>query len=194
MARMSLRKIAVPKKKSCSKPPKKSKGIAPKEWTARVYMAGDNDLQSFGRVDVLVQSPGVTVLVPHANCDAIKADDRQRVLGANLIGAFQMARSLSTHIRVVSVAPGFITGRWLEGGLGAAHEPIKKAMEAKAPLGRVAEPEDVSAAIVSLICGSDLVTGVAVPVEGGMLIGGERRGVIPRSHWSPHPARGRVTV
>ena len=66
----------------------------------------------------------------------------------------------------------FITGRWLESGLGAAYEPIRKAMEAKSPLGRVAEPEDVSAAIVSLICGSDLVTGVVMPVEGGMLISG----------------------
>ena len=62
--------------------------------------------------------------------------------------------------------------RGLEGGLGPAYEPIKKAMEAKCPLGRVADPEDVSAAITSLICGSDLVTGVVVPVEGGMLIAG----------------------
>ena len=45
-------------------------------------------------------------------------------------------------------------------------------MEAKCPLGRVCEPEDVSAAIVSLICGSDLVTGTILPVEGGMLISG----------------------
>jgi len=175
-------------------------------------------LRELGRVDVLVQSAGITVFVPHANLDAITTDDWHRVFGVNLIGAFQMARAvkapmdaagagaivnvssvagiagvgssipycaskagmnnltitlarvLAPKIRVNAVAPGFITGRWLEGGLGAAYEPIKKAMEAKAPLGRVAEPEDVSAAIVSLICGSDLVTGVVMPVEGGMLI------------------------
>jgi NAD(P)-dependent dehydrogenase (short-subunit alcohol dehydrogenase family) len=45
-------------------------------------------------------------------------------------------------------------------------------MEAKSPLGRVCEPEDVAAAILSLVCGSDLVTGVVLPVEGGMLISG----------------------
>jgi len=83
-----------------------------------------------------------------------------------------LARTLAPKIRVNAVAPGFITGRWLADGLGGAYEPIKKAMEAKSPLGRVAEPEDVSAAIVSLICGSDLVTGVVMPVEGGMLISG----------------------
>ena len=48
-----------------------------------------------------------------------------------------LARALAPKIRVNAVAPGFITGRWLEGGLGAAYEPIKKAMEAKSPLGRV---------------------------------------------------------
>ncbi len=180
----------------------------------------DATVREFGRVDVLVQSAGVTVFVPHANLDAITSDDWTRLIGVNLIGAFQMARAvkapmdaagagvivnvssvagiagvgssipycaskagmnnltitlaraLAPRIRVVAVAPGFITGRWLEGGLGAAYEPIKKAMEAKSPLGRVAEPEDVSAAIVSLICGSNLVTGVVVPVEGGMLISG----------------------
>jgi len=178
----------------------------------------DATVRELGRVDVLVQSAAVTVFVPHANLDTITTDDWTRLLGVNLIGAFQMARAvkapmdaagagvivnvssvagiagvgssipycaskagmnsltitlarvLAPRIRVVAVAPGFITGRWLEGGLGAAYEPIKKAMEAKSPLGRVAEPEDVSAAIVSLICGSDLVTGVVMPVEGGMLI------------------------
>jgi 3-oxoacyl-[acyl-carrier protein] reductase len=178
-------------------------------------------VRELGRVDVLVQSAGVTSFIPHANLDGVGADDWSRILGVNLIGAFQMARAvrapmeeagagvivnvssvagivgvgssipycaskagmnnltitlaraLAPKIRVAAVAPGFITGRWLEGGLGtAAYDAVKKAMEAKSPLGRVCEPEDVSAAIVSLICGSDLVTGIVVPVEGGMLISG----------------------
>jgi 3-oxoacyl-[acyl-carrier protein] reductase len=180
----------------------------------------DATIRELGRVDVLVQSAGVTSFIPHANLDAVTADDWQRILGVNLIGAFQMARAvkapmdaagagvivnvssvagiagvgssipycaskagmnnltvtlaraLAPKIRVVAVAPGFITGRWLEGGLGGAYEPIKKAMETKSPLGRVCDPDDVSAAITSLICGSDLVTGVVVPVDGGMLIAG----------------------
>jgi 3-oxoacyl-[acyl-carrier protein] reductase len=180
----------------------------------------DATVRELGRVDVLVQSAGVTSFIPHTNLDAVTSDDWQRIFGVNLVGAFQMARAvkapmdaagagvivnvssvagiagigssipycaskagmnnltitlarvLAPKIRVNAVAPGFITGRWLEGGLGAAYEPIKKAMEAKSPLRRVAAPEDVSAAIVSLICGSDLVTGVILPVEGGMLIAG----------------------
>jgi 3-oxoacyl-[acyl-carrier protein] reductase len=175
-------------------------------------------VRELGRVDVLVQSAGVTSFIPHANLDAVTGDDWQRILGVNLVGAFQMARAvkasmdaagggvvvnvssvagivgvgssipycaskagmnnltitlaraLAPKIRVVAVAPGFVTGRWLEGGLGAAYEPVKKAMEAKSPLGRVCEPEDVADAIVALVTGSDLVTGIVVPVEGGMLL------------------------
>ncbi len=82
-----------------------------------------------------------------------------------------LARALAPRIRVNAVAPGFIEGEWLAQGLGAAYQPIKQAMEARAVLHRVCKPEDVSAAILSLITGSDLVTGHVLPCEGGMLIG-----------------------
>lgn len=81
-----------------------------------------------------------------------------------------LARALAPHIRVNAVAPGFITGRWLKAGLGEAYETVKKLNEKRAPLERVCEPSDVAEAIVSLITGSDLVTGHVLPVEGGMLI------------------------
>ena len=84
-----------------------------------------------------------------------------------------LARALAPRIRVNAVAPGFITGRWLAEGLGeAAYEAVKGAMEARAPLGKVCDPEDVADAIVSLVTGSELVTGNVLPVEGGMLIAG----------------------
>lgn len=84
-----------------------------------------------------------------------------------------LARALAPKIRVNAVAPGFITGRWLAEGLGeAAYEAVKGAMEARAPLGKVCDPEDVADAIVSLVTGSELVTGNVLPVEGGMLIAG----------------------
>ena len=83
-----------------------------------------------------------------------------------------LARVLAPKIRVNAVAPGFITGRWLKGGLGGAYDAIKKLQEERAPLQSVCDPEDVAAAILSLITGSDLVTGTVLPVEGGMLIAG----------------------
>lgn len=83
-----------------------------------------------------------------------------------------LARVLGPTIRVNAVAPGFIDGDWLAQGLGAAYEPIKQAMAQKTPLQRVSQPSDIADAILSLITGSDLVTGHVLPVEGGMLIAG----------------------
>lgn len=83
-----------------------------------------------------------------------------------------LARVLAAdNVRVNAVAPGFIEGDWLKQGLGPAYEPIKQAMQQKAPLGRVCQPQDVADAILSLIAGSDLVTGSVLPVDGGLLIG-----------------------
>ena len=81
-----------------------------------------------------------------------------------------LARSMAPKIRVNAVAPGFITGRWLEAGLGEGYEPMKAAFEQKAPLGKVCDPGDVADAILSLVTGSDLVTGQILACEGGLLI------------------------
>jgi hypothetical protein len=60
----------------------------------------------------------------------------------------------------------------LQQGLGDAYEPIKAAQQAKSPLGKVTTPDDIAAGIMSIITGTDLVTGHVLPVEGGILIGG----------------------
>ncbi len=81
-----------------------------------------------------------------------------------------LARVLAPKIRVNAVAPGFIDGSWLQQGLGPAFDTIKNHITSRAVLGKVCTPEDVSDAILSLIEGSDLVTGHVLPVEGGMLL------------------------
>ncbi len=173
-----------------------------------------------GRLDVLVQSAGVTSFIPHPNLDDVKDEDWDRLMAVNVKGIFQCARAarapmeaagagaivnvssvagiagvgssipycatkaavnsltvtlarvLAPKIRVNAVAPGFITGRWLAGGLGDAYDVVKKAMEGKAPLQRVCDPEDVADAILAFVTGSELLTGQVLPVEGGQLIAG----------------------
>ncbi|MDH3212612.1 MAG: SDR family oxidoreductase [Myxococcales bacterium] len=83
-----------------------------------------------------------------------------------------LARVLAPKIRVNAVAPGFIAGAWLKAGLGPVYDVIKQGMEQRAALGKVCEAEDVADAILSLVAGSDLVTGHVLPVDGGMLIAG----------------------
>ena len=83
-----------------------------------------------------------------------------------------LSRTLAPAIRVNGVAPGFIAGRWTQGGLGPNYDRIKKSYEQSLPLGRVCTPEDVAECIVSLITGSSLVTGQTLTVDGGMMIAG----------------------
>jgi 3-oxoacyl-[acyl-carrier protein] reductase len=81
-----------------------------------------------------------------------------------------LARALGPKVRVNAVAPGFITGRWLEQGLGRAYDAIKQRCESTTPLRAVCTPEDVADAILSLITGSRLVTGQTLVCDGGMTI------------------------
>jgi 3-oxoacyl-[acyl-carrier protein] reductase len=82
-----------------------------------------------------------------------------------------LARTLAPRIRVNAVAPGFITGRWLQQGLGPAYEKAKQSHAQSCPLEKVCEPGDVAAAIMSLVTGSAMITGQVLVVDGGMLIG-----------------------
>ena len=83
-----------------------------------------------------------------------------------------LARTLAPQIRVNGIAPGFIEGRWTQGGLGSKYDSIKQAYEKTLPLGRVCQPEDIADGIVSLITGSKLVTGQTLTVDAGMMISG----------------------
>lgn len=83
-----------------------------------------------------------------------------------------LARTFAPHIRVNGIAPGFIEGRWTQGGLGERYDTIKKAYERTLPLGRVCQPEDIADGIISLITGSKIVTGQTLTVDAGMMIRG----------------------
>ena len=81
-----------------------------------------------------------------------------------------LARVFAPTVRVNAVAPGFITTRWLQDGLGTeAYETFKKNAEAHVLLRRVCTAEDVAAAILNIITGPDLLTAQIIPLEGGQL-------------------------
>jgi len=70
-------------------------------------------------------------------------------------------------IRVNTVAPGTVRTRAWEGQPGGADR-----MAPLYPLGRVGEPEDIAAAFAYLLsCDAGWVTGVVLPVDGGLLAG-----------------------
>ena len=83
---------------------------------------------------------------------------------AGLIGATkELARELAPAICVNSVAPGLVT--WPEGIAEEAKKRILKLI----PMGRVAKPEDVTAAIIFLLK-NDYITGQILNVDGGRVI------------------------
>ncbi len=82
-----------------------------------------------------------------------------------------LARVMAPSVRVNAIAPGFITGRWLEQGLGPAYERTKTVVESRAALKKVCDPIDVARAILSLIEGSELITGQTLVCDGGMTLG-----------------------
>jgi len=82
-----------------------------------------------------------------------------------------LARALAPKIRVNAIAPGFITGRWLEQGLGGGYEQAMNTVAAQCPLEKVSEPDDIAAAILSIVNGSPMITGQILVCDGGMLIG-----------------------
>ncbi len=81
-----------------------------------------------------------------------------------------LARVFAPTVRVNAVAPGFITTRWLQKGLGDQYDAIKARAEGHALLGKVCNAEDVAALILNIITGPDLITGQILPIEGGTLI------------------------
>jgi 3-oxoacyl-[acyl-carrier protein] reductase len=83
-----------------------------------------------------------------------------------------LARTMAPNVRVNAVAPGFITGRWCEKLLGDQYEETKQYFADSALLKKVCEPEDIADTIVSLVTGSDVVTGQWLTCDAGLLLGG----------------------
>lgn len=80
------------------------------------------------------------------------------------------ARVLAPQVRVNAVAPGFIEGRWMQEGLAERYSTVRDSFAGSSALGRVCQPEDVAEAIISLITGSDMVTGQTLVCDGGAML------------------------
>jgi 3-oxoacyl-[acyl-carrier protein] reductase len=88
---------------------------------------------------------------------------------AGLIGFTKsLARELaSRNITVNSVAPGFITTDMTAG----LPDDIKKAIQARIPLGKTGQPEDVASAVAFLASAeANYITGQVLCVDGGMVM------------------------
>src|SRR3989338_8170178 len=76
-----------------------------------------------------------------------------------------LAVALAPQVRVNAVAPAFTDTKWMREHYGDKYEEIVAGASARIPLGRVATPEDVAAAIMGLVSGGDFVTGQTLIVD-----------------------------
>lgn len=84
-----------------------------------------------------------------------------------------LARALGPEIRVNTVCPGFIQGRWLAGGMGdEAYDAAVARQERSTPLHRAGTPENMAQAALWFIEGADIVTGEFLIVDAGAHLGG----------------------
>lgn len=56
------------------------------------------------RLDALVNNAGITTFAGSANWDALDADTFQRIVGVNVVGAFQMIRAAVPHLKAANGA------------------------------------------------------------------------------------------
>jgi len=56
-------------------------------------------IETWGRIDILINNGGTTVAAPMDKLDALDADDFQRLYRVNVVGAYQMARACVERLR-----------------------------------------------------------------------------------------------
>jgi NAD(P)-dependent dehydrogenase (short-subunit alcohol dehydrogenase family) len=123
---------------------------------------------------LLKQTRGSIVNVTSVSGYIASSTSSSLAYGAAKAGLIYLTRGLAValapEVRVNSVAPAFTDTRWMQNHYGDDYpERLERAAES-IPLGRVATPEDIAAAIVSLVTGSDFVTGQTLLVDGGLTL------------------------
>lgn len=125
------------------------------------------------KVCVAAMEPGSSIVVT-GSVSGLRGDSGLWAYNASKGAVINMARSVSLDtahlgIRVNAVCPGPI-----ETGMTAATmaNPISESMAARVPLGRFGQPGEVAAANAFLVSpASSFITGVALPVDGGITSG-----------------------
>lgn len=56
-------------------------------------------MNAWGRVDMLINNAGTTVFADHADLDALSAEDFLHLYSVNVVGAFQMIRAVTPHMK-----------------------------------------------------------------------------------------------
>ena len=126
-------------------------------------MRAEIPVMAAGGGGVIVNTSSGAGLMGFAGLSAYVAS-KHGVIGLTKSAALEYARA---GIRINAVCPGTVRTPMLEGFTGG-NEQALQAMGKMMPIGRLATPEEIAAAVVWLCSDeSRYVTGVALPVDGG---------------------------
>ncbi|GAB3769114.1 SDR family NAD(P)-dependent oxidoreductase [Microlunatus parietis] len=123
----------------------------------------------------LVESAGS--VVTFASVAATFGLPRRVAYAAAKTGLVGMTRTLAAEwgpsgVRVNAVAPGYVDTEMIRSGFRAGTLDEREVL-GRTPLRRLAQPEDIAAAIAFLISEqASFITGVMLPVDGGLIIDG----------------------
>ena len=114
-------------------------------------------MKSHGCIVNMVDIHGIRPLKEHSVYSSAKA--------GLLMLTQSLARELGPNVRVNGVAPGAILWPENESGTNEQSAILKKTC-----LKREGSPEDITKAILFLVCDADYITGHVIPVDGGRLL------------------------
>jgi 3-oxoacyl-[acyl-carrier protein] reductase len=126
-----------------------------------------------------IEAAGGGEIIMTSSIASITANGSSIAYCASKAGMNSLTRTLAKtlgkkKIRVNAVLPGLIDGDWAfntwGGGDAEQYEGLKKMFSDQTPLGHVVTPDDVADTILSLITGSDYVTGQLVTLDSGFTL------------------------
>lgn len=118
---------------------------------------------------VIVNTSSVAGLIINRPGRAAYASAKHGVIGLTKAAALEYAKS---GIRVNAVCPGPVNVPWIE-QLLAAHPEKREPFIDGCLLERLGKPEEVAQAVIWLCSdAASFVTGIAMPVDGGVVVGG----------------------
>lgn len=152
-------------------PPEDLEGMTQEIWD-RIFAVNVRGVFSVTRAAApLLKRSGEGAIVNLASVAGLKPAAQAIPYAASKAAVVNMtvsfARILAPEVRVNAVAPGWMEGRWMQAGLGDDYDRLMARRAQRTPLRRVARPEDVAQAILSLIEQNDFVTGQVLVVDGG---------------------------
>jgi 3-oxoacyl-[acyl-carrier protein] reductase len=153
-------------------PPAALDGLDMAEWD-RVFAVNVRGLYQVTRACVpLLRAADRPAVVNLASIAGLRPGPQPFPYAASKAAVVNLTKTLAGRlgpegIRVNAVAPGWMTGEWMQDQLGEDYDRLMERRARLTPMRRCVTPDEVAQTIVSLITSNPFVTGEIVVIDGG---------------------------